>query len=194
MGFSLLNRLIRGWRSGYQSGRGICASAGADHASYWIRWRWQQRYRGPRCTGSYRRMGASAAQSVDARLQYATQVLPVDPDAIPAALSLGGGVEREAALVWFPEGRRSPNGEITAFMAGVGVLLQRTGAAAVPVRISGTYDAWPRTRRWPRLHRIGVVFGKPLAAADLARSGTNGSEAERIADALRKAVAALPQR
>jgi long-chain acyl-CoA synthetase len=126
----------------------------------------------------------------------ATQVLPVDPDRDPgAALSLAAtALEREAALVWFPEGRRSPNGEITAFMAGVGVLLHRTGAAAVPVRISGTYEAWPRTRRWPRLRRIGVVFGKPLAVADLARSGTNGSEAERIADALRKAVAALPQR
>lgn len=124
----------------------------------------------------------------------ATRVLPVDPDRDPgAALSMGAAVlDRDAALVWFPEGRRSPNGDITAFMPGVGVLLQRTGAQAVPVRIYGTFEAWPRTRRWPRPHRVAVIFGRPMAAADLLRRGSGGTDAERIADALREAVAALP--
>jgi len=125
----------------------------------------------------------------------AMRILPVDPDRDPrAALLLGAAaLGREDALVWFPEGRRSPTGEITAFMPGVGVLLQRTGASALPVRISGTFEALPRTRRSPRPCPITVIFGTPVAAADLLHRGHGSTDAERIANALREVVAGLPK-
>jgi long-chain acyl-CoA synthetase len=99
----------------------------------------------------------------------------------------------ERRLVWFPEGRRSPTGEIMTFLPGVGLLLNETGAKAVPVRISGTYAAWPRTRRWPRLRRLSIVFGRPVAAAELAQRGQGPDINTRIANALRDAVAGLPE-
>jgi long-chain acyl-CoA synthetase len=124
----------------------------------------------------------------------ATRILPVDPDRDPrGALALGAAaLDREDALVWFPEGRRSPSGEIGPFMPGVGVLLQRTGAPALPVRIAGSFEAWPRGRRWPRPRRLTITFGTPIAADELRRRGTGASDAERIADGLRAAVTALP--
>ena len=122
------------------------------------------------------------------------QVVPVDPDRGPAAgLVMGEAVLRRGhSLVWFPEGRRSPTGSLTPFLPGIGVLAERTGARLLPIRISGSYEAWPLTRPWPRLRQITVVFGEPLDAATLAAAGGVESAAVRIASALHDAVAALP--
>jgi long-chain acyl-CoA synthetase len=125
----------------------------------------------------------------------AANVLPVDPDRDPrSALELARSVLRmDRRLVWFPEGRRSPTGEITTFLPGIGLLLNETGAKAVPVRIRGTFAAWPRTRRWPRLRRLSIVFGRPIAADELAQRGHGNDVNTRIVNALRDAVAGLPE-
>jgi long-chain acyl-CoA synthetase len=124
----------------------------------------------------------------------AANVLPLDPDRDPAAaLALGAAaLRKDRRLVWFPEGRRSPSGEIGTFLPGVGFLLRETGARAVPVRISGTFEALPRTRSIPRLTRLKVVFGAPLTPEELERRGEGGDPNARIAHALREAVVALP--
>lgn len=127
-------------------------------------------------------------------LSRATNVLPVDPDRNPgAALALGvAALRRNRRLVWFPEGRRSPSGEVGVFLPGIGYLVREAGARAVPVRISGTFEALPRTRRFPRLVRLKVVFGEALAADELEWRGPGAEPHARIANALRAAVLALP--
>jgi long-chain acyl-CoA synthetase len=97
-------------------------------------------------------------------LSRATQVFPVDPDrdlagAVRAAREL---LRQGYSVVWFPEGRRSLDGRLQEFQAGVGVLLQQTAAKTVPVAISGTFEAWPRQRRWPHRAPVAVAFGQPL--------------------------------
>ncbi|MEZ5666401.1 MAG: AMP-binding protein [Alphaproteobacteria bacterium] len=126
-------------------------------------------------------------------MSRATRVFPVDPDRGPAgSLEHGRAVlARGLALVWFPEGRRSPAGDIRRFLPGVGMLLRETGAPAVPVLILGAFEAWPRDRRWPRFRRITVRFGAPIPVDRLLADGSGADPAERIADALRHAVAAL---
>ena len=126
-------------------------------------------------------------------LSRATQVFPVDPDRDPAgglALALAA-LTRRYVLVWFPEGRRSPDGEIRPFMPGVGTLIQRSGAKAVPTLIRGSFEALPRDRRFPRFSRITVTFGTPHTAAELEGMGAGGSASARIANGLRLAVLAL---
>ena len=102
-------------------------------------------------------------------LSRACQVLPVDPDrdlsaAIETAQSL---LRRGYSLVWFPEGRRSPTGELEPFQRGVGRVVLRSGAAAMPVAIRGTFNAWPRRRLLPRFKRVSVTFGEPLRFSQL---------------------------
>jgi long-chain acyl-CoA synthetase len=129
-------------------------------------------------------------------LSRAANVLPVDPDRDPGgALALAVTALREGRrLVWFPEGRMSPTGELGDFLPGVGRLLAETDAPAVPVRIGGSFAALPRGRRIPRLRRLSVIFGPPVSRAELAERG-GGKDAEtRIADALRACVDALPER
>jgi long-chain acyl-CoA synthetase len=121
------------------------------------------------------------------------QAFPVDQDRGPAAgLAMASEVlGREKMLVWFPEGQRSPTGELLPFSPGVGVLIAQTGARVVPTRISGTYAALPRGSRKLRRSRVRIRFGAPIDGALLEAEGT-GSEAEdRITDALQRRVAAL---
>ncbi|MEZ5831887.1 MAG: AMP-binding protein [Dongiaceae bacterium] len=120
-------------------------------------------------------------------------ILPIDPDRDPgAALTLvDAALKTKNRLVWFPEGRRSPTGEIGEFLPGIALVLERTGAKAVPVHISGTFEAWPRTRALPRPHKVTIRFGAPLSADELADRGEGANRHARIANALEQEVAAL---
>lgn len=100
-------------------------------------------------------------------------------------------LRRGRILVWFPEEWRSPTGELQPFLPGIGRIARESGAAVVPAYIRGSFDALPRHRRWPRLSRIGVYFGKPVPLERLEVLGEDGDEHARIANALRDAVGAL---
>jgi len=97
-------------------------------------------------------------------LSRAAQVFPIDPDRdlAGAVLTAQELLRRGYSVVWFPEGRRSPNGELQAFQAGVSVLLQDGAATAMPTAIRGTFAAWPKHERWPKLRPLSVQFGAPL--------------------------------
>lgn len=53
------------------------------------------------------------------------------------------------ALVYFPEGTRTPDGRMIPFRKGVGLVLRRSTAAVVFCGIAGPYDLWPRKRKFP---------------------------------------------
>ena len=93
--------------------------------------------------------------------------------------------------VWFPEGWRSPDGRLQRFLPGIGTLVVRTRTPAAPVYISGTFQAMPRTRRWPRPHPIRVMIGAPLDPETLDARGRGESAEERVASALKAEVRAL---
>lgn len=102
------------------------------------------------------------------RVSALAQVLPVDPRR-SAASSLALGAEalrRNHALVWFPEGRRSPSGKLQVLRPGLGLLATYTGTPVVPVWISGSQNALPVGRRLPRPGRIEVRFGSVLHPPD----------------------------
>jgi long-chain acyl-CoA synthetase len=106
-------------------------------------------------------------------------------DMASLVLSSGG------TQVWFPEGWRSPDGRLQRFLPGIGILVTRSRARAVPVYVSGSFQAWPRTRRWPRPHPVRVVFGAPLAPEDLEARGRADSAEERVASALEAEIRSL---
>lgn len=98
--------------------------------------------------------------------------------------ALRGAEERLAEgfqVLIFPEGTRSPDGEVREFRAGVGLLARRSRAAVVPVSIDGTRRLWPKGAKLPTLlrRRARIVFGEPVtydettdprdAAADIRR-------------------------
>ncbi|MDR0328581.1 MAG: 1-acyl-sn-glycerol-3-phosphate acyltransferase [Planctomycetaceae bacterium] len=66
----------------------------------------------------------------------------------------------EVILV-FPEGGRTWDGNIAPFLQGSLTLAQRTKSAILPAAVSGCYEIFPRTKKYPRLWgRVRVVYGK----------------------------------
>jgi 1-acyl-sn-glycerol-3-phosphate acyltransferase len=81
-------------------------------------------------------------------------------------------LHRGKVVCVFAEGERTHTGEVEPFKPGISLLMKRVKAPIVPVGIAGAYDAWPRTRKVPRLApvfappssaTIAVSVGKPIA-------------------------------
>ncbi len=99
-----------------------------------------------------------------------------------ATLKAGG------ALGVFPEGTRTPDGELQPAKGGIGFLIAKAGAPVVPVYIDGSYRALPRHRRWIRPARITVRIGRPITAAEVL---THGKDYEAVAARVMAAIAGL---
>ncbi len=78
-------------------------------------------------------------------------------------------LQEGGSLVIFPEGTRSPTGQIQEFRPGVGQLLAgQSKVKAVPVYIAGAWDILPKGARAPRWGvKLRVVFGRPVDLSDL---------------------------
>ena len=80
--------------------------------------------------------------------------------------SWGALIERIAqggAVVFFPEGTRTPDGEMHEGKPGTGMLVHMSRAKVLPAYIRGSFEAWPKGQKMPKLFRtIEVHYGKPL--------------------------------
>ncbi len=65
-------------------------------------------------------------------------------------------------LMIFPEGGRTRTGKIMPFKPGFIRLSLETGAPVVPVTIIGGYAAFPPHHRFPRPHRVTVIYHPPI--------------------------------
>ena len=122
----------------------------------------------------------------------ALHLYPVDERMPASGIEMASFVlSRGNTQVWFPEGWRSPDGRLQRFLPGIGTLVVKTRAPAAPVYVSGTFQAMPRTRRWPRPQAIRVIIGASLDPETLDARGRGESAEERVASALQAEVRAL---
>src|SRR5216684_8586478 len=116
-------------------------------------------------------------------------VIPVDQEAIDRSalkalirvLKAGNG-----ALV-FPEGARTLDGNLQPALPGVGLLVAKTLAPVVPMRIFGAFDAWPIGGKIHLFRRITIVVGEPIhvSEADLnPRDSLYARLSQRVMDAI----------
>ena len=96
-----------------------------------------------------------------------------------------------AALV-FPEGSRTLDGNLQPGLPGVGLVIAKTLAPVVPMRIFGAHEALPRGGGRLRFKPITVVVGEPIyfTEADLQRTGSRDLYA-RLSQRVMDAIAAL---
>ena len=89
-------------------------------------------------------------------------------------------------LVIFPEGTRSPDGQLGAFRSGAVRLAMSAAVPIVPIGLLGAFSAMPRGRGWPVRGRqqVRVRFGAPLRL----RPDEN---AKQLNDRLRRSVGQL---
>jgi 1-acyl-sn-glycerol-3-phosphate acyltransferase len=74
------------------------------------------------------------------------------------------------AIVIFPEGSRSWDGEMQPLLPGFCAIARRCRVPMVPVGIAGAYEAWRRGTPFPKLTGvIHIQFGRPLMPAESAK-------------------------
>ena len=74
---------------------------------------------------------------------------------------------KEMVLI-FPEGSRSPDGQMQPFMTGYVNIAVKTGAVIVPTAIVGAFEAYPRQNKYPSFFKPGlrIEYGKPITPED----------------------------
>jgi len=109
----------------------------------------------------------------------------VDRGAIKALIRIlkaGNGV-----LV-FPEGSRTVDGKLQPAEPGLGLVIAKTLAPVVPMRIFGAHEALPRGGGSLRFVPITIVIGEPISFSedDISTPGKNlyGCLSERVMDAI----------
>jgi len=90
------------------------------------------------------------------------------------------------ALVIFPEGSRSKDGEIGKGGSGVIWLARATGAFIVPSRIRGSGKAWGVNSLIMRPYPIKISFGRPMLFSDL-----EGDDLGSMSDSLMEKIREL---
>lgn len=81
------------------------------------------------------------------------------------------------AVLIFPEGSRTRNGEMQDFKRGVALLVKKGRCPVVPVAIAGAYERWPITQKRPRLRgpRVRVLYGQPIPYDELMKNGADAA-------------------
>jgi len=74
----------------------------------------------------------------------------------------------ESTMIFFPEGRRSPDGVIGCGHPGAGFVARKTHARIVPVAVHGLLEAMPYDVPRPHIgKRLAIAFGDPIPCDDL---------------------------
>jgi 1-acyl-sn-glycerol-3-phosphate acyltransferase len=72
-------------------------------------------------------------------------------------------VRNGGAVLLFPEGTRSPDGTPQEAQPGIGMIVAKTGAPVVPVKIKGSFAALPRHVTLPRCVPVIIEVGKRVS-------------------------------
>lgn len=93
-----------------------------------------------------------------------TNLIPMDRSgSLRESLRLAGeSLTQGFNLLIFPEGTRSPNGELMEFKPTTGYLAMGFNVDILPVYLHGTYDALPKGAWWPKFDDLEVRFGPVL--------------------------------
>jgi 1-acyl-sn-glycerol-3-phosphate acyltransferase len=116
--------------------------------------------------------------------------IPIDTENTHATLSsLGAGVRTLRAgvpLFVFPEGGRTPTGDLQPFLAGAAYLAIRAQVPLVPVALEGVYDLLPIHTHHFFPGELTLRVGEPIATR-----GMTVRQTEELTARLKAAIAAM---
>ena len=123
----------------------------------------------------------------------AMNVIPVERDGndMSALREVIKKVKDGNAVLLFPEGTRSVDGNLQPARAGIGLVIAKTGAPVLPMRIFGAYEAFPKNARRFQLSQITVVIGEPIHFTEEEISNTSRETYQLLSNRVMDAIGAL---
>jgi 1-acyl-sn-glycerol-3-phosphate acyltransferase len=92
----------------------------------------------------------------------------------------------------FPEGTRTPNGQLQQGKAGAGMVVYKTKAKVIPVYVHGTFEAWPKGKKFPNFFKkLTVVYGSPIDFSEYFDKEENKATYQEITDRIMKEIKKL---
>ena len=120
--------------------------------------------------------------------------IPVDRDGgsdVSAIKRVLQALKNDKVIILFPEGTRSPDGNLQSAKPGVGLLACRTQVPVVPARIFGSFDAFGRDGKVHIPTPVTVVYGKPISPADYDDPSAGKERYQRASERIMTHIAAL---
>lgn len=111
-----------------------------------------------------------------------------DRAALKRAIELLGKGE---VVCIFPEGRRSPDGNLMEAQPGFGMIALKSKAPVVPVALIGTDKLLPRHSIFIHFARVKVIYGEPMTFDDLYDQGMGREAIEEVGKRVIAAIAKL---
>lgn len=95
-------------------------------------------------------------------------VIPIIPKKGMEALEVGiNKLKANEAVVIFPEGKFTEDGNINKFNRGVSVMAKEANAQIIPFAIHGGFETWGLTRYVPKFfNTLTIQFGQPIKQVD----------------------------
>jgi 1-acyl-sn-glycerol-3-phosphate acyltransferase len=123
----------------------------------------------------------------------AMNVIPVERDGndMSALREVIKKVKDGNAVLLFPEGTRSIDGNLQPARAGIGLVIAKTGAPVLPMRIFGAYEAFPKNARRFQLSQITMVIGEPIHFTEQEISNTSRETYQLLSNRVMDAIGAL---
>jgi 1-acyl-sn-glycerol-3-phosphate acyltransferase len=123
----------------------------------------------------------------------AMNVIPVERDGndMSALREVIKKIKEGNAVLLFPEGTRSPDGRLQPARAGIGLVIAKTGAPVLPMRIFGAYEAFPKNAKSLRSSQITVVLGEPIRFTSDEMENTSRDSYQLLSNRVMDAIAAL---
>ena len=99
------------------------------------------------------------------------------------------------STIVFPEGARTLDGSLQPAQPGIGLIIAKTLAPVVPIRVFGAFEAMPRNGSRIQMTPIKVKIGRPLTftAADVTRPDGGDGRAlyQGLSERVMAAIAAI---
>jgi len=126
------------------------------------------------------------------RILRSWRVIPVDQTGTGRGLKTFLSRLRSGdAVIMYPEGTRSPTGQIRAPQPGIGLIIIKSTAPVVPIKLFGAYEAYARHHWLPRPYQVQIKFGEPLDFADLRAEAKQTKDKDRLKEIYKQAATDL---
>ncbi|HEX4086346.1 MAG TPA: lysophospholipid acyltransferase family protein [Chthoniobacteraceae bacterium] len=120
-------------------------------------------------------------------------VVPVDQEradmsALKTVIKL---VRIGECTIVFPEGARTADGNLQPVQPGLGLVIAKTLAPVVPMRIFGAHNAFPAGGKHFRLCKIRIVVGDPMTFTEQDLEGKGRDLYQHLSERVMERIAAI---